>query len=134
MIKQDHKGAAARGLPRTVRTVLVIGPDKKIKASMTYPMSVGVNFFEILRLIDALKVSSESSVHTPVNWVKTQDVIISPDMPTDAALDKPEFQQGLRIIDLPSRKEYLRITPDVSDFNAATEYSAGGAAEVKGNN
>uniref|UniRef100_A0A7S2AXE1 Thioredoxin domain-containing protein n=1 Tax=Florenciella parvula TaxID=236787 RepID=A0A7S2AXE1_9STRA len=112
MIKMEHRGADTRGLPRTVRAVLIIGPDKKVKASMQYPLSVGVNFFEILRLLDALQVSSAESVHTPVNWVKSQDVIVSPDMPTDAALEKPTFQQGLRIIDLPSRKEYLRITPD----------------------
>ena len=66
----EHRGADTRGLPRTVRAVLVIGPDKKVKASMQYPLSVGVNFFEILRLLDALQVSSAESVHTPVNWVK----------------------------------------------------------------
>ena len=72
MIKMEHRGADTRGLPRTVRAVLIIGPDKKVKASMQYPLSVGVNFFEILRLLDALQVSSAESVHTPVNWVKVR--------------------------------------------------------------
>ena len=62
----------------TVRSVFVIGPDKKIKATLTYPMSTGRNFDEVLRLVDSIQLNAKHSVATPVNWQPGQDVIIPP--------------------------------------------------------
>ena len=60
----------------TVRSVYIIGPDKKLKLSMTYPMTVGRNFAEILRALDALQTSAKENVATPANWTLGQDVVI----------------------------------------------------------
>jgi alkyl hydroperoxide reductase subunit AhpC len=88
----------------TVRSVFVIGPDKKIKLTITYPASCGRNFTELLRVIDSLQLSAKHSVATPVNWTKGQDVIISPAV-SDADA-KTKFPKGWR-----APKPYLRITP-----------------------
>lgn len=104
MEAKEHKGYA-----RPVRSVLLVGPDKKVKASLTYPMCTGYNFFEIIRVIDSLQLSLTEAVHTPVNWVNGGDVVVAPEMRTDPALER--FTRGVRIIDVPSRKEYLRMTP-----------------------
>jgi alkyl hydroperoxide reductase subunit AhpC len=88
----------------TVRSVFVIGPDKKIKLTITYPASCGRNFTELLRVIDSLQLSAKHSVATPVNWTKGQDVIISPAV-SDADA-KTKFPKGWRAL-----KPYLRITP-----------------------
>lgn len=88
----------------TVRTVFVIGPDKKIKLSLTYPPSTGRNFFEILRVIDSLQLTADYSVATPVDWEEGQDVVISPAISDDDAKEK--FPKGWD-----AQKPYLRLTP-----------------------
>ena len=89
----------------TVRTVYIIGPDKKIKLMITYPPSTGRNFNEILRVIDSLQLTANYSVATPVNWINGQDVIILPTIQDKEEL-KRKFPKGYTEI-----KKYLRITP-----------------------
>ena len=89
----------------TVRSVFVIDPAKKVRATITYPQSTGRNFDEILRLIDALQLTDGYTVSTPVNWRDGDDVII-PSSVTDPALIKAKYPKGYREI-----KPYLRITP-----------------------
>ena len=88
----------------TVRTVFVIGPDKKIKLTLTYPAAIGRNVDEIVRVLDALQLSSEHSVSTPVNWTDGDDVIISPAISDEDA--KERFPSGFTTL-----KPYLRLTP-----------------------
>jgi len=88
----------------TVRSVFVIDPAKKIRATITYPASTGRNFDEILRLIDSLQLTDSQSVATPANWKRGDEVIIVPSL-TDAALLKQKFPQGFRVV-----KPYLRYT------------------------
>ena len=88
----------------TVRSVFIIGPDKKIKLIITYPASTGRNFTEILRVIDSLQLTANFSVSTPVNWVDGQDVIIAPAISDEDA--KTKFPKGFKTL-----KPYLRITP-----------------------
>jgi alkyl hydroperoxide reductase subunit AhpC len=88
----------------TVRSVFIIGPDKKIKLTLTYPASTGRNFAEILRVIDSLQLTASYSVATPANWENGQDCIIVPAVATE---DIPaKFPKGHTII-----KPYLRTTP-----------------------
>ncbi len=88
----------------TVRSVFIIGPDKKIKLTLTYPASTGRNFPELLRVIDSLQLTAKFKVATPANWVDGQDCIISPAV-KDA--DVPAlFPKGSRTV-----KPYLRYTP-----------------------
>ena len=86
----------------TVRSVFVIGPDKKIKLTLTYPASTGRNFAEILRVIDSLQLTAKHSVATPVNWKSGDDVIIVPALSDEQAKEK--FPQGWNTI-----KPYLRV-------------------------
>jgi alkyl hydroperoxide reductase subunit AhpC len=88
----------------TVRTVFVVGPDKKVKATLTYPQSAGRNFDEILRLVDSLQLSAGYSVSTPVNWQVGEDVIIVPAVSDEDA--KAKFPKGWKTL-----KPYLRLTP-----------------------
>jgi alkyl hydroperoxide reductase subunit AhpC len=88
----------------TVRTVFVIGPDKTVKLTLTYPPSVGRNVDEILRVIDALQLSAAYAVSTPVNWTDGKDVIISPALNDEEA--RSRFPKGFRTL-----KPYLRLTP-----------------------
>jgi len=88
----------------TVRSVFVIGPDKKVKLTITYPQSTGRNFQEILRVIDSLQLTSKYSVSTPADWQEGQDVIISPAIDNDTAKEK--FPKGFREL-----RPYLRLTP-----------------------
>ena len=88
----------------TVRSVFVIGPDKKVKLTLTYPASTGRNFDEILRVVDSLQLTSKHSLATPVNWKKGDDVIIAPSV-SDA--DAKERFPGYKTI-----KPYLRVTKD----------------------
>src|SRR5256714_5117821 len=85
----------------TVRTVFVIGPDKKIKLMLTYPMSVGRNFDEVLRLLDSCQLSAKHSVATPVNWRPGQDVIIPTSVSDEQA--KQKYPEGFKTL-----KPYLR--------------------------
>jgi thioredoxin-dependent peroxiredoxin len=88
----------------TVRSVFIIGPDKKVKLMITYPASTGRNFDEILRVIDSLQLTANYSVATPVNWKDGDDVIIVPSLSDDAAKEK--FPGGWKTI-----KPYLRLVP-----------------------
>lgn len=88
----------------TVRSVFIIGPDKKVKLTLTYPASCGRNFDEILRVIDSLQLTSEYSVATPVNWKDGEDVIIVPAVSDEEA--KTKFPAGWKAL-----KPYLRVTP-----------------------
>jgi alkyl hydroperoxide reductase subunit AhpC len=88
----------------TVRSVFLIGPDKKIKAMLTYPMATGRNFNEVLRLLDALQLTSKHPVATPVNWQPGGDVIIVTAVKDEEA--KTRFPKGFRTL-----KPYLRVTP-----------------------
>jgi len=88
----------------TVRSVFVIGPDKKVKLMITYPASTGRNFDEILRVIDSLQLTANYSVATPVNWKEGEDCIILPSLSDEEAEEK--FPAGFRKL-----KPYLRITP-----------------------
>ena len=88
----------------TVRSVFVIGPDKKIKAMLTYPMTSGRNFDEVLRLLDSLQLTAAQPVATPVNWTRGDDVIIVPSVSDEQAREK--FPGGWKAL-----KPYLRIVP-----------------------
>ena len=88
----------------TVRSVFVIGPDKRVKAMLTYPMSTGRNFDEVLRLLDSCQLTAKHQVATPVNWRHGEDVIIVPAVSDDDA--KAKFPDGWR-----APKPYLRIVP-----------------------
>jgi thioredoxin-dependent peroxiredoxin len=88
----------------TVRSVFIIGPDKKVKATLTYPASAGRNFDEILRLVDSLQLTSQYSVATPVNWKPGEDCIIVPAVTDEQAKEK--FPGGWKAL-----KPYLRIVP-----------------------
>ena len=91
----------------TVRSVFVIGPDKKIKAMLTYPMSTGRNFDEVLRLLDSCQLTAKHQVATPVNWRNGEDVIIVPAVSDDEA--KERYPNGWK-----APKPYLRIVPQPS--------------------
>ncbi len=88
----------------TVRSVFVIGPDNKVKLTLTYPASTGRNFDEILRVIDSLQLTANYSVATPVNWKEGEDVIIVPAVSDEDA--KAKFPKGWKAL-----KPYLRLTP-----------------------
>ena len=86
----------------TVRSVFVIGPDKKVKAMLTYPMTTGRNFNEVLRLLDSCQLTAKHTVATPVNWQPGQDVIIPPAVSNEAAAAK--YPNGWKTL-----KPYLRV-------------------------
>lgn len=88
----------------TVRNVFVIGPDKKVKLMIVYPMSTGRNFDEVLRVIDSLQLTAQYSVATPVNWQDGDDCIIVPAVSDEAAKEK--FPGGWKTV-----KPYLRVVP-----------------------
>ena len=88
----------------TVRSVFIIGPDKKVKLTLTYPASTGRNVEEILRVLDSLQLTADYKVATPVNWKDGEDVIIVPAVSDDEA--KERFPKGFEAI-----KPYLRVTP-----------------------
>jgi alkyl hydroperoxide reductase subunit AhpC len=88
----------------TVRTVFVVGPDKKIKLMLSYPMSTGRNFDEVLRVIDSMQLTARHKVATPVNWKQGDDVIILPSVPEEEA--KQKFPAGWK-----APKPYIRIVP-----------------------
>ncbi|MFZ9330920.1 MAG: peroxiredoxin [Chitinophagaceae bacterium] len=89
----------------TVRSLFVIGPDKKLKLSITYPASTGRNFIEVLRVIDSLQLTAKYSVATPADWKHGEDVIVVPAVSTEDAIKK--FPKGVKVI-----KPYLRYTPE----------------------
>jgi alkyl hydroperoxide reductase subunit AhpC len=91
----------------TVRSVFVIGPDKKSKASLTYPMSTGRNFDEVLRLLDSCQLTAKHHVATPANWKHGDDVIIAPAVSDEAAKEK--YPDGWK-----STLPYIRLVRDPS--------------------
>lgn len=88
----------------TVRSLFVIGPDKKIKLTITYPASTGRNFVEVLRVIDSLQLTAGYSVATPADWKEGEDVIVALSVKTEDAVEK--FPKGVKVV-----KPYLRYTP-----------------------
>jgi thioredoxin-dependent peroxiredoxin len=91
-------------LTATVRSLFIIGPDKKVKLMITYPASTGRNFAEVLRVIDSLQLTANYSVATPADWKEGEDVIVVPTVSTEEALKK--FPKGVTVV-----KPYLRYTP-----------------------
>jgi alkyl hydroperoxide reductase subunit AhpC len=89
---------------QTVRTVFVIGPDKKLKLMIVYPMTTGRNFHELLRVIDSLQLTANHKVATPANWEPGEDVIIAGSVSDDEA--KQAYPQGWR-----APRPYLRFVP-----------------------
>jgi alkyl hydroperoxide reductase subunit AhpC len=88
----------------TVRSLFVIGPDKKVKLIITYPASTGRNFHEVLRVVDSLQLSAKYSIATPADWKKGEDVIVALSVSTEDAQKK--FEKGVKVV-----KPYLRYTP-----------------------
>lgn len=108
---QDKSVANAYGMihpnaseTATVRSLFVIGPDKKVKLMITYPASTGRNFVEVLRVIDSLQLTANYSVATPADWKEGEDVIVVPSVSTEDAIKK--FPKGVNVV-----KPYLRYTP-----------------------
>ena len=105
MLPDDAGNSAAGRTPadnQTVRSVFIIGPDKKVKAMLIYPMSSGRNFDEVMRLLDSCQLTARHTVATPVNWRPGEDVIIPPSVSDEAA--KAKFPDGWKTL-----KPYLRI-------------------------
>ena len=100
----------------TVRNVFVIGPDKKIKLMLVYPMATGRNFDEILRVIDSIQLTANYSVATPANWKDGDDVIIVPSLSDEAAKEK--FPGGWKTL-----KPYLRVVPQPNKQTKTAEQS-----------
>lgn len=88
----------------TVRSVFIIGPDKKVKLTLTYPASTGRNFQELLRVIDSLQLTAQYSVATPADWQNGQNVIVTPAVSNEELAEK--FPKGVQFV-----KPYLRVTP-----------------------
>jgi alkyl hydroperoxide reductase subunit AhpC len=107
MLPEDAGGSSQGRTPAdnaTVRSVFVIGPDKKVKAMLTYPMSTGRNFDEVLRVLDSCQLTAKHKVSTPVNWRSGDDVIISGNVSDDEA--KQKYPGGWK-----SPRPYIRIVP-----------------------
>ena len=107
MLPEDSGDTAEGRTPAdnaTVRSVFVIGPDKRVKAMLTYPMSTGRNFDEVLRLLDSCQLTAQHQVATPVNWQHGDDVIIVPAVSDEEA--KAKYPGGWK-----SPKPYIRIVP-----------------------
>ena len=114
MLPADVSGDPLRRTPadnQTVRNVFVIGPDKKLKLILVYPMTTGRNFDEILRVIDSLQLTAKHRVATPVNWTNGEDVIISGSVSNDEA--KEIFGEWR------SPRPYIRIVPQPREREAA---------------
>jgi len=107
MLPADLEGTCEGRTPtdnQTVRTVFVIGPDKKVKLQLAYPMTTGRNFDEVLRVIDSLQLTANHKVSTPVNWKQGEDVIIAGSVSDEEA--KKTYPDGWK-----APKPYLRIVP-----------------------
>jgi alkyl hydroperoxide reductase subunit AhpC len=92
---------------KTVRTVFIVGPDKRIKLFLTYPMTTGRNFHELLRTIDSMQLTAKHKVATPADWKKGEDVIIVPAVKDEE--EKKLYPNGWETL-----KPYLRKVPDPS--------------------
>ena len=107
MLPADASGEATERTPadnQTVRTVFVVGPDKKIKLMLVYPMTTGRNFDEVLRVVDSLQLTAQHKVATPVNWQQGDDVIISGSVSDEDAMKT--YPEGWK-----SPRPYIRIVP-----------------------
>jgi thioredoxin-dependent peroxiredoxin len=107
MLPADLEGSCEGRTPadnQTVRTVFVIGPDKKVKLQLAYPMTTGRNFDEVLRVLDSLQLTAKHKVSTPVNWKQGEDVIIAGSVSDDEA--KRTYTNGWK-----APKPYMRIVP-----------------------
>jgi alkyl hydroperoxide reductase subunit AhpC len=107
MLPADLDGTCEGRTPadnQTVRTVFVIGPDKKVKLQLAYPMTTGRNFDEVLRVLDSLQLTAKHKVSTPVNWKQGEDVIIAGSVSDDEA--KKTYPNGWK-----APKPYMRIVP-----------------------
>jgi thioredoxin-dependent peroxiredoxin len=107
MLPAEEPGTSQGRTPaqnQTVRSVFVIGPDKRIKLMLTYPMTTGRNFDEVLRVLDSMQLTAKHKVATPVNWKQGDDVIIAGSVTDDDA--KKMFPEGWK-----APKPYLRIVP-----------------------
>ena len=110
MLPAETQGTAAGRTPadnQTVRTVFVIGPDKKVKLELVYPMTTGRNFDEVLRVLDSIQLTTKHTVATPVNWKPGEDVIIPPAVTDEMAKEK--YPGGWKTV-----KPYLRIVKQPS--------------------
>ena len=117
MLPADTEGSCegrTAATNQTVRTVFIVGPDKKIKLMIMYPMTTGRNFNEVLRVIDSLQLTADHRVSTPVNWEPGQDVIIAGSVSDDEA--KKIYPEGWR-----APKPYLRIVPQPGLKKSATQ-------------
>ncbi len=111
MLPEAAAGSSAERTPadnQTVRSVFIIGPDKKVKAMLVYPMSSGRNFAEVLRLLDSCQLTTKHTVATPVNWQPGDDVIIPPSVSDEVA--KTRFPAGWKTL-----RPYLRIVAQPKD-------------------
>src|SRR5258705_8678334 len=107
MLRAETSGEATERRPadnQTVRNVFVVGPDKKIKLILVYPMTTGRNFDEVLRVVDSLQLTAQHKVATPANWKQGDDVIIAGSVSDDDA--KKMYPQGWK-----APRPYLRIVP-----------------------
>jgi thioredoxin-dependent peroxiredoxin len=107
MLPATASGDASKRTPadnQTVRNVMLIGPDKKVKLLIVYPMTTGRNFDEVLRVLDSVQLTAKHKVATPVNWKQGEDVIIAGSVPDDEA--RKTYPQGWK-----APKPYLRIVP-----------------------
>jgi len=106
MIDPDERNAA--GIALTARCVFVIGPDKRLKLSILYPATTGRNFNEILRVIDSLQLTTKHKVATPVNWENGKECMVVPSVSQD---DAKKMFPDHKVIEVPSGKSYVRLTP-----------------------
>ncbi|XP_021889527.1 1-Cys peroxiredoxin [Carica papaya] len=106
MVEPDLKDPSGSLVPS--RALHIVGPDKKIKLSFLYPVSVGRNMDEVVRAVDALQIASKHKVATPVNWKRGDPVLIPPSVSNEEAQQR--YPQGYRTVDLPSKQPYMRFT------------------------
>jgi len=106
----DPEEVDSKGLPMTCRAVFIVSPDKKVKLSILYPATTGRNMPEILRVLDSLQLTAYDKVATPVNWKSGENCMVLPSIKSEDL--KATYPKGVRIVELPSGKQYLRYTPD----------------------
>ncbi len=110
-----------------MRSVFVIGPDKKIKLMLTYPMTTGRNFDEILRVLDSMQLTAKHQVATPVNWKQGEDVIIAGSVSDEQA--KQKYPDGWKAPEaLPAHRQAARLSAVTKKAGAAVETGAGRAS------
>jgi len=104
----DPAEVNAAGIALSARAVFIIGPDRKLKLSILYPATTGRNFHEILRVIDSLQLTAKHKVATPVNWQVGQECMVVPSVSAEDA--KTMFPKH-KVVEVPSGKSYVRLTP-----------------------